>query len=238
MQGDYAAGKDLIRGSLKIFREIDDTKNTACALDALAYLAIEQAEYQEAEVLSRQTVDSARASSDSWMLYPGLGHLAAAVCGQGKWAAARELYEQQLIVARELGTPWQIGFALNGIARAECDDGRCDLALMHLTEGMTILHGLGDRPGVIESLDGFAGVAVAMHSPGRAARLWGAAGALRQDTGRARSVHESIGYERQVTAVRAILTGEAFDQGLDEGRTMTLDDAVQYALDQQIERDP
>jgi hypothetical protein len=62
---------------------------------------------------------------------------------------------------------------------------------------MTILHGLGDRPGVIESLEGLAGVAAATAAPRRAARLWGAADALRQEIGNARSVHESIAYERQ-----------------------------------------
>jgi len=237
MQGDYAAGKRLLQESLVIFREIDDLKNTACALDGLAYLAIEQAEYQEAEALSRRTVDSARASSDRWMLYPGLAHLAAAVHGQGRWAAARELYEQQLVVARELGTPWQIGFALIGIGRAECDEGRRDHALEHLAEAMTILRDLGDRPGVIESLDGFACVAAAMASPRRAARLWGAADALRQDTGRARSVHESISYERHAKLVRATLTTEAFDQALEEGQTMTLEDAVHYALNLQAENE-
>jgi non-specific serine/threonine protein kinase len=237
MQGDYAAARGLLQESRVLFREIDQPKNVATALDALAYLAIEQAEYPEAEALSRQVVDFARATNDRWLLYPSLSRLAAALHRQGNWAAARELYEELLVVARELGTPWQIGFALNGIGWAECDEGRCDLALKHLAEGMTILHGLGDRPGVIESLDGHAGVAAATAAPRRAVRLWGAADALRQETGRAMSVHESIAYERQVKPVRATLTTEAFDQAWGEGRAMSLDDAVRYALDQQAGRD-
>jgi hypothetical protein len=35
----------------------------------------------------------------------------------------------------------------------------------HLAEAMTILHCLGDRPGVIESLEGLAGVAAATAAP-------------------------------------------------------------------------
>jgi len=38
-------------------------------------------------------------------------------------------------------------------------------------------------------------------------------------------------------ALRAILTAEAFDQALNEGRAMTLDDAVRYALDEEAGRD-
>ena len=51
------------------------------------------------------------------------------------------------------------------------------------------------------------------------------------------SVHQRITYERQVKPVRAILTAKAFDQAWDEGRAMTLDDAVRYALDEQAGRD-
>jgi hypothetical protein len=76
-----------------------------------------------------------------------------------------------------------------------------------------------------------AGLAAATTAPRRAARLWGAAQALRQEIGNARSVHMSIDYERHVKPVRANLTAEAFDEAWDEGRAMSLDDAVRYALD-------
>jgi hypothetical protein len=90
------------------------------------------------------------------------------------------LYEQALAVARELGASIQIGEALREIGWAECDEGRFDLALKHVTEGLTILHGVGDGPAVIESLEGLGGIAAAMVAPRRAARLWGAADALRR----------------------------------------------------------
>ena len=80
-------------------------------------------------------------------------------------------------------------------------------------------------------------LAAATAAPRRAARLWGAADTLQQEMGGARTVNQKIIYERQVQPVRAILTDEAFDQAWDEGRAMTLDDAVRYALDEQIGRD-
>jgi predicted ATPase/DNA-binding winged helix-turn-helix (wHTH) protein len=236
-QGDSAAGERLLQESLALYREIDDPNGTARALDPLAYLAIQQGHYPEAEALAREAIDRARATGDRVLLYSSLGNLAVALHQQGQLVAARELYEQALAVARELGTPFFLGRALGEIGRAECDEGRHDLALKHFAEGMTILHGLGNRPGVIESLEGLAGVAAATAAPRRAARLWGAADTLRQEIGNARSVRESIAYERQVKPVRASLTVEAFDQAWDEGRAMSLDDAVRYALDEQAERD-
>jgi non-specific serine/threonine protein kinase len=237
LQGDYAPGKGLLQESLMLFREIDDPRNVAYALDSLAYLAIEQGEYPEAEARAREAVDLLRARSSREGLCFSLIHLAISLRHQGHWAAAHESYQQSLVIARELGTPWEIGTALREIGLAECDEGHCDLALKHLAEAMTILHGLGDRPGVIESLEGLAALAAATAAPRRAARLWGAADALQQEMGGTRSVNQSIAYEHQVKPVRAVLTAEAFDQAWDEGRAMPLDDAVRYALDEQAGRD-
>jgi non-specific serine/threonine protein kinase len=233
-QGDYAAAERLLQESVALYREIDDPNGAGRALSSLAYLSFCQGNYLDAEALGREAIDCARATDDRRLLYGSLSQLAVALHAQGEWVAAHEFYEQALVVARELGTPFELGHALSEIARAECDEGRRDLARKHFAEGMTILHGMGNRPGVIDSLEGLAGVAAA---PRRAARLWGAANALRQEIGAARSVPESIAYERQVKPVRAILTAEAFDQAWDEGRAMSLDEAVRYALDEQAGRD-
>src|SRR5258706_5345797 len=160
------------------------------------------------------------------LLFCSIAWLAIALREQGRSAEARELYDKSLAQARELGAPWEIGSILKEIGRAECDEGRHELAQKHFTEGIGILHGLGNLPGVIDSLEGLASVAAATGAPRRAARLWGAADALRQEIGNARSVQESIAYECQVKAVRAELTAETFDPAWDGGRAMSLDDVV------------
>src|SRR6266567_1788759 len=236
-QGDLAAGKRLLQDSVALFREIDDPNGAARALGALAWLAIQQSEYPEAEVLAGESVDYARATGDRMLLFCSLAWLAIALREQGRSAEARELYEQSLAQARELGAPFEIGNILKEIGRAECDEGRHDLAEKHFAESIAILHGLGNLPGVIDSLEGLAGAAAATAAPRRAARLWSATDALRQEIGNVRAVHESIAYERQLKAVRAILTAEAFNQAWNEGRAMSLDDAVRYALDRPAGRD-
>jgi tetratricopeptide (TPR) repeat protein len=236
-QGDYAAGQRLLQESLALYREIDDPNGAARVLGALAWLSVWQGHYSEAEALARESVDCARATGDRRLLFSSLGNLALALRRQGQLTAARELLEQALAVARELGTPWETGSVLKEIGRAECDEEHHDLAQKHFAEGITILHRLGNLPGVIDSLEGLAGVAAATAAPRRAARLWGATDALRNEIGNVRSVDESLAYERGVKPLRAILVGEAFDQAWNEGRAMTLDDAVRYALDEQAGRD-
>jgi len=71
---------------------------------------------------------------------------------------------------------WSSDLLTNGEAgRAECEEGRHDLALEHFVESLTILHGLGDRWNVFDSLERLADVAAATSAPSHAARLWGAA---------------------------------------------------------------
>jgi non-specific serine/threonine protein kinase len=237
LQGDYAAAEELLQESLSLFREINDQNRAARVLGGLVYLAVVQARYPEAEVLARESVDWARAVGDRRLLLSSLGNLAIALHGQGKRAAARELYEQALAVARELGTPWEIGNALNEVGWAECDEGRHELGGRHFAEGLIILHGLGNRPDLVDSLEGLASVAAATGAPQRAIRLWGAADALQREMGCERSVRQKMSYERQVQPVRDIFTAEAFDRAWDEGRAMSLDDAVRYALNDSAGRD-
>jgi hypothetical protein len=78
-----------------------------------------------------------------------------------------------------------------------------------------------------------AGAFAKMSEPRRAARLWGASDALRREIGSVRSAHESIVYERHLAPVRAALSAEEFARAWDEGREMSLDDAVRCALDEE-----
>jgi non-specific serine/threonine protein kinase len=238
-QGDYAEATRLLQESLALHREIDDPRAAGRAHYLLAYLSSSQGNYPEAEALAREALERARATGDLRLLYGSLSLVAATLHAQGQWPAAREWYKKAFEAAREIGTPFEVGDALHHMGRVECEQGHHDLALKHFSESMTLMHRLGNARSLIELLEEFAGVAAATAAaPRRAARLWGAAEALRREFGFERTVPESIAYERHAKAVRAILTAEAFDQGWDEGRAMSLDDAVRYALDEQAGRDP
>lgn len=64
----------------------------------------------------------------------------------------------------------------------------------------------------------------------RAARLFGAAAALRERAGAAAAARDRAKFERDVAAVRATLGPPAFDAAWAEGRAMPLDQAIAYAL--------
>ncbi len=64
----------------------------------------------------------------------------------------------------------------------------------------------------------------------RAARLWGAAEALREVIGSPRPPNEREEYERGLATVREALGEEVFSAAWAEGRAMSLEQAIEYAL--------
>jgi len=236
-QGDYLAADSQLQESIALYREINDPRDMVRALLSQARLKVELAQYPEAEVLAREAIDRAPDAVGMLNVNNSRFYLALALHGQGRWAAARELFHQSLEEDRRMGRRRSLVAFLSEVGRAECDEGRPDLARGHFAECMAIAMEIGSPPGIIESLEGIAGVAAATGAPIRAARLWGAADALRQEDGCPRSIRESMIFDRQVSRVHDTLTPDQFDQAWNQGRAMTLDDAVQLALTEQMHSD-
>jgi hypothetical protein len=87
-----------------------------------------------------------------------------------------------------------------------------------------------DREGVAWNLEGLAAVAAILGLPERAARLYGAADALRRQIGVPVSTPDRPFYERHLEAAKLQSTPEAWGQGWAEGEEMDLEAAVHLAL--------
>ena len=71
----------------------------------------------------------------------------------------------------------------------------------------------------------------------RAAHMYGAAEALRADFGMPVQISELDIYKRGLSAARTDLTEDAFQQAWKEGRSMTLDEAIEFVLGVGVEND-
>jgi hypothetical protein len=88
---------------------------------------------------------------------------------------------------------------------------------------------------VADRLEGLAKVARMQGRPERAARLFGAAQALREQLGTPLPPVERADYDRNLAAVRAALDDDAFGEAWAAGRTMQLEQAIAYGLAQPLE---
>ncbi|MGH2614035.1 MAG: hypothetical protein ACRDJC_02250, partial [Thermomicrobiales bacterium] len=79
-------------------------------------------------------------------------------------------------------------------------------------------------------IENFALIAAATGEPARAARLFGAAAALRTQLGASLPANDRAFQQRYIGEASERLGDDAFTQAWDEGEAMPLDEAIAYAL--------
>jgi DNA-binding CsgD family transcriptional regulator len=122
-----------------------------------------------------------------------------------------------------------LGLALQGmgkLARSQGDQDRSE-SLHH--EALGLFQEARNKLDAVEALESLAGLAALAESCREAARLFGAAEALRESIGYMRFLVERERYEADVALVREGLADKEFARAWEEGRAMSLDEAVAYA---------
>jgi hypothetical protein len=105
-----------------------------------------------------------------------------------------------------------------------------DLAEGFLTDSLALNREIGNWAYGAYCLEAFAGLAGARGQGVRAARLWGAAEALRETIGAPHSPEARPYYERSMAAARAVLGEAAWEAAFAEGGGMSPEEAAAYAL--------
>jgi non-specific serine/threonine protein kinase len=122
---------------------------------------------------------------------------------------------------------------LLALGMAALEQGDCERATTLFEETLHVLRELRDKVGTSYCLLGVAGVASSQGRPVRAARLWGAAEALREASGLhllSAFQRSHYDYEGHLAAARSLLDEAAWTAAWAEGRAMTPEQAVEYAL--------
>ena len=116
--------------------------------------------------------------------------------------------------------------ALVTLAHVERREGRPDDAEDHAHEALRLSRPMGHKRGVVDALEVLACCAVDAQSPAEAARLLGAADALRRATGyQYRSPLAQRPLAESVVALDAALSAEGRDRAWAEGEALSLEDA-------------
>jgi len=155
---------------------------------------------------------------------------------QGDNARARRLLEDGLRTFRETGgiaepatLLTQIATPLHHLGLLARSEGENDRAISLLREVLAEQQKRGDVQGIARSLEGLAGVMLA-RGPEHSARLFGAAEALREVIGAPRWPADKAVYESDIAKAREAVGDDAFAAAWSAGRTMSVDEAVEFAL--------
>ena len=185
---------------------------------------------ERATELYEESMDLFREQGDKHSLAYCLNNLAMMVYSQGDLGRAGKLTEESVALFRELGARGDVAIGLDNlgwIALLQDDLGR---AADIYKESLTLAWDTGMNPIVHHDLEGLACLAGAKGEAERAARLWGAAQVLREAKSVPRDADFLAEADARISRVRSDTAEEAWEGALEEGRAMSLEEAVSYAL--------
>lgn len=230
-QGNYAEARALLEQSLALFRESGDQVGIALSLNNLGRVARDEGNYAEARVLLEQSLALSRDLGYKQTIAYALNNLGRIARDEGNYAEARRLSEESLALRRELGDKWGITYALNNLGLVARDEGDYATARALYEESLALRWDLKFKQGIAESLDALAQLAYQQHQRKRAVRLWGAATDLREQIGTPRPPSDQVEFNRQTEQSRTNLGEVAYTAAFKEGRAMTIEQAIVYALE-------
>ena len=230
-QGDYSQSVALGEEALTLFRELDDKQGIARSLGFLGNLVLEQGDYERAIELGKESLAlQQELGKNGWIILPTL-ILGRGAYLQGDYERAAELFEEHLELCRE--SEWKRGIAvmLFHLGAVVLRQGNYGRAAALFEESLTLSRDLGDKRNIVWGLEGLARLAAAQNYLERAGRLLGAAEAIRGAIGFDLQPSMRAEHEESVATVRAGIGEEEIAAEWAEGRKMTLERAVEYALE-------
>jgi predicted ATPase/class 3 adenylate cyclase/Tfp pilus assembly protein PilF len=230
---EHDKATELFEEGLALSREMNDTWWLANSLSNLATVSHSQGHSERATELYEESMDLFREQGDKQSLTYCLTNLAMVACSQGDLRRAAQLTEESVALQRELGARGDVALGLcnlGWIALLQDDLGRAaDL----YRESLSLSWEIGLNPLVQSALEGFACLAGAKGEAERAVRLWGAAQTLHEIKGILRDTDFLDEADVRISAVRSGMGEEVWEEAWRKGRTMTLDEAVSYALEEE-----
>ena len=230
-RGDYQLAKAYGEKGLALCRQSGDEDAKGFLLCYLGISSMRQADYGQAAALFDDCVRAARATGNRWLYAVTLVQLGILAWFQGDDERATAFHIQTVAIFREVGDKWGIAYALHRFGRDVALQHRhYDQATAFFRESLILCGEATNRWISGECLEGLARVASAKGRCEHAGRLFGAAEAQREIVGHRFAPPDQDSHNHSVTSARAAAGDAAFTTAWAEGRAMTLEQSVEYAM--------
>jgi predicted ATPase len=231
-EGDYEPARSLYEQSLAIHRELGNKHNIVIQLNNLGGIDRDEGDFATARIRHEEAMAIARELGDKNGIALSLQCLGELAYREGDYPLAYSLHNRALAILGEIGYKgWSIPWSLRDMGYAALRQGDYDRAAALFRESITFSLEHGITRFIFLSIAGLAGVAGAQGGSERAAKLFGASEAMLEAAGikeLERDVKAEV--DRDVAAARAQLDEEAWAKAWEEGRAMSMEEAIEYAL--------
>jgi predicted ATPase/DNA-binding CsgD family transcriptional regulator len=228
--GDFVAAQQVCERAASLYRELGNLHNLSITLIGQAVIELGLGNYVKARGWLDEGLAVSREVGEPHHLALAFNVLGDLERLEHSYQRAQAAYEHGLERLRQIGATRDEAAVLHNLAHAHLHQGHLNEARLLFRESMLVRKGEGDKQGLAECLIGFGAVAAASGMPARAACLLAAAVALGGKALLTQWPAERMEYDYYLSAVRAQLTEPEIETEQREGRMMTMEESIEFAL--------
>jgi non-specific serine/threonine protein kinase len=230
LQSGYIESRPYAEQALSIARMNNDKLNIARALSILGLVLADEKNFTEAQFALEESMALYQKVSDEWGYAHSLTCLGHVWQVQGDLETAVSLREQALDLFRKLGDRYFESATLSFLGLVQATRGNLERGRAELRESLILAQQLDSRYEIAMTLWSFAKVSQTEGNQPRAVHLYLAAKNAYDSIGAWTKEHE-LKLEDYLIPGRAALGESAFAEAVEEGRAMTREQAIAYALE-------
>jgi predicted ATPase/class 3 adenylate cyclase len=229
--GDTAATRLRAEEALELHRTLGDAWGAAYSRFMLGNVASEERDLERAQQLLDESVRAFRELGDEHFTLIAAFNLAIVIEDLGDRERARTLHEDILRRARELPNEQLEAHALTQLGMIFFAEDRLQDASSTLKQALRIFRELGNLLEIAINLGRFAAIFAREGRAATAGRLLSRSEALTEEIGSSTPPWAATRNEHTLTTIRSQLDEAALDEAWEQGRALTIDEAVALALD-------
>jgi len=230
-QGNYDSASAFYEESLIVRTELGDKWGVARLLGNLGLLAFFEANYSQARSLHLESLALFRELRDEEGIANELVNLGDVARHQEQLSTAYSFYQESAAISRELNDQWGLPYAIMGMADIAFEQSDFSTASSLYKECLMMFQNGVDHIGLPFALEAIAALALMKNQPEKAARIFGAADALRKSTHSPLPLPNLPTFQRNLSLLHQRLDPLKFELTRTEGRSMTSEQAIILALE-------
>jgi non-specific serine/threonine protein kinase len=232
--GDRERAKELLEESLKLSRDAKDELGIADTLLGLGGALDAPDDHERAKAIHEEGIVLSRKLGYAPTLARHLFSLGYMLLLEGDYERGVARNEEAADLFRERGYKGGLEYVLDNLGWAALLQGDHERARSYYRESLMLCKDLGNKTVASESLEGLACISEAEGASERAARLFGVAEALRAAVGVQHLPEEDAWREPYLAAARSRLGEDSWEEALAQGRDMSMEEAIEYALSAEV----
>jgi len=221
--------RPLVEQALSIARAHADKRNIGRALTILGLILTEERQFAMAQSALEESMQLFQEVNDEWEFARVVMALAKKSYRQDELATSYNLYEQALALFRKIGDRYFQSFAIYWIGVIGAKQGNVKSGKAALREALMLAQQIDSKYAIgsalwrlseVTQIDGDLASTVRLYWAAK--NIWDSVGTLTEDA--------EIDFENTMTFCRAELGDSAFDKAVQISRSLTIEQAIEYAL--------